>query len=167
MRQRMDMSLPESAEPAGPLGFVRPSRANLSKELILENSKFALAWFEMGFAVDLSLPLDDQLKAIRMLAEESQLTLKRAGRIDLRAAKASDRYVLYLRILDAEDAGEQRSVIADELFPDVSDDYQDYRRVRTFDNARAEARRLRDYGYRALAHRAKASMYDAMFEPRP
>ena len=62
--------LPDSAEPPGPFGLVRASRENLNKGTILEISKLSLSWFEMGFAIDLRLPIDDQLKAIRMLAEE-------------------------------------------------------------------------------------------------
>ena len=70
------------------------------------NSKLALSWFEMGFAIDLRFPLDDQLKDIRKLAQEEQLALKKAGRIDPKTARTSDQYVLYLRILDAGARGE-------------------------------------------------------------
>jgi hypothetical protein len=128
------------------------------KERILENSQLPLSRFEMGFAIDLRLPLDDQLKAIRILAGEDQRTLKGTGLVDPKVAKASDKYVLYLRILDAEDAGIKRSAIADVLFPEIDNDHPDYRRRKTCDNARIEARRLRDCGYRALAFRAKAPL---------
>ncbi len=139
-------------DPAGSSGFVRPSRANLSKETILENSRFTLSWFEIGFAIDLRLPLDGQFKAIRKLAEEDQLALKKAGRINPKTARTSDQYVRYLRILDAEDAGVKRSVVMDALFADIENGYSAGRlRSKAFDNARTEAQRLRDSGYRALA----------------
>jgi len=137
------------------LGFVQPSRANLSKEEILENSKFSLSWFEMAVAIDLRLPLDDQLKAIRKLAEEEQALLKKAGLINPKTARTSDKYALYLRILDAEDAGVKRSDIEDALFPNIDNSYPQRLRSKAFDNARLEARRLRDTGYRALAYRIK------------
>jgi len=147
--------LPDSSPPASPLGFVQPSRANLSKEEILENSKFSLSWFEMAVAIDLRLPLDDQLKAIRKLAEEEQALLKKAGLINPKTARTSDKYALYLRILDAEDAGVKRSDIEDALFPNIDNSYPQRLRSKAFDNARLEARRLRDTGYRALAYRIK------------
>jgi hypothetical protein len=145
--------------------FVPASLANTSKEMLLERAKLELTWFEMGFAIDLSLPLDDQFKVIRMLAEESQLTLKRADRIDPKTARTSDQYARYLRILDAEGVGAKRSVIADALFPDIDNVYPEHRRLKAFDNARLEARRLRDSGYRALAHRGMAPMADAALAP--
>jgi len=127
----------------------------LSKEEILKNSQLPLSWFEMGVAIDLRFPLDDQLKAIRKMAEEEQAVLKKAGRINPKTARASDKYVLYLLILDAEDAGARRSDIEDALFPDIHNDYPERLRSKAFDNARLEARRLRDSGYRALAYRIK------------
>jgi hypothetical protein len=151
--------LPDSAEPVGPFGFVRPSRANLSKEVLLENSRLQLSWFAMGVAIDLRFPLDGQLKAIRKLAEEDQLALKKAGRINPKTARTSDRdrYVLYLRILDAESARAKRSIIANELFPDFDNSYPSSR-LKAFDNNYAEARRLRDSGYRALALSGAAAL---------
>jgi hypothetical protein len=64
--------LPDEANQVEGSPFVRPSRANLSKETILENSTLPLKWFEMGFAIDLRFPIDDQLKVVRILAEEDQ-----------------------------------------------------------------------------------------------
>ena len=145
---------------AAPLAkpFVRATSANTSKKTILEDSKLALSWFEMGFAIDLRFPLDDQLKDIRKLAQEEQLALKKAGRIDPKTARTSDQYVLYLRILDAGSAGVKRSVVEDALFPDINNHYPERKRSKAFDNARTEARRLRNSGYRALAYRVKGSL---------
>ena len=154
--------LPNSAEPAGPSGYVRSSRANISKEMILENSWLELSWFEMGFAIDLRLPLDDQFKSIRKLAEEDQAILKKAERISPKTAKISSNYVLYLRILDAESGGAKRSEIEDALFPGVNRSRNPDYRSKAFENCRTEARRLRDVGYRALAYRAKRPMDDAL-----
>jgi hypothetical protein len=149
--------LPAQADATGP--FVRPSRANISQKTILKNAQLDLSWFEMGFVIDLSLPLDDQLKAIRILAEKDQTTLISAGHVDPVPARKSGKYLLYLRILDAEDAGAPRSEIETALFQGLDNDYERGRpRSKAFDNARCAARRLRDSGYRALACRAKAPL---------
>jgi hypothetical protein len=154
-------ALPEVSAPVPGNHFVPPSRANLSKETILDNAKVQLSWFEMGFTIDLRLPLDDQLKVIRKLAEEDQLVLRRAGGVELKTARTSDKYALYLRILDAHDAGAKRSDVADVLFPMIDNVYPECCRLKAYDNARAEARRLRDSGYRAVALRARVPMFDA------
>ena len=86
--------------PATGAPFARPSLANTSKEMILDDSRLRLSWFEMGFAIDLRLPLDDQFKAIGTLAEESQRALKKDGHVNLKTARMSNNYVLYLRILE-------------------------------------------------------------------
>jgi hypothetical protein len=62
--------------------------------------------------------------------------------------------------LDAEDAGAKRSTIADALFSNVDAVYPENRRLKAFGNARVEARRLRDHGYRGLAVRAHAALLD-------
>jgi Uncharacterized conserved protein (DUF2285) len=118
----------------------------------------------MGFTVDLRFPLHVQLKEIRKLAEEAQLALKKAGRINPKTARTSDRdqYVLYLRILDAESVGAERSVVEDVLFPDIDNKYPERKQSKAFDNARTEARRLRDSGYRALAYLAKGPVLDTL-----
>ena len=71
-------SLPDIAPRSTGL-FVNPSKETLSKEIILENAQLQLSWFETGAAIDLRLPLENQLEAIRIIAEEEQLILKRAG----------------------------------------------------------------------------------------
>jgi hypothetical protein len=156
--------LPECVEPAGLSGFLRPSRTNLSKKTIMENSRLAVSWFEMGFTVDLRFPLNDQLKAIRKLAKADQLALTKAGRINPKTARISDRaqYVVYLRILDAEDAGAKRSVMEDVLFPNVDNRYPDRQRSKAFENTRTAARLLRASGYGALAYRAKGPLLDTL-----
>ena len=147
--------LPAQGSTTGP--FVRPSRASISDEMISENARLQLSWYEMGFSIDLRLPLDNQINTFRRLAEKDQIRLKSAGLVDPRGAKSSDKYVVYLRILDAEDAGARRSDIENTLFPKLSNDHEWGRpRSKAYDNARAGARRLRDFGYRALAHHAKA-----------
>jgi Uncharacterized conserved protein (DUF2285) len=153
--------LPKVSAPVPGNPFVPASQDNLSKETILENSKLEISLFQMGFAIDLRLPIDDQLKVIKTLAEEDQLVLRRAGRVNLKTARKSDKYVLYLRILDADDGGAKPSAVADVLFPKIDNSYPEYHRLKACDNARAEARRLRDSGYRAVALRAKVPMFDA------
>lgn len=153
--------LPDVADQVevSPLGLVRPSRANLSKEEIQKSATLSLEWFEMGVAIDLRFPIDDQLKAIGAMAKQDQLTLQKAGQISgPRPVKASKKYILYLRLLDAEDGGAKRAHIEEVLFPNVANRYPERRRSKALDNALAEARRLRDSGYRALAYRAKVPM---------
>jgi hypothetical protein len=101
---------------------------------------------DIAVSINLSRPIDDQIAEIRRLV----VALGKPGR----AAKTSSAYPTYLRILDAEDAEVRPAAIAEALFPGVDNVYPGRRRAKVFGNARTEARRLRDSGYRALALRA-------------
>jgi hypothetical protein len=127
-----------------------------------EKETLTLSWYEMGFAINLNLPLDDQIKAIRLIARDAQRVLKDAGLADPRTTRTSSQYVLYLRILDAEAAGATRPAIAAKLFSKRAQAADVELQLKAFDNARAEARRLRDSGYRALACRAKGRWADSV-----
>ena len=60
-----------------------------------------------------------------------------------------DLYILYLRLLDAYDAGAQSKEIAAVLFSNIEDDYLAL--AAKLRDCRAAAETLRDYGYRQLA----------------
>lgn len=63
----------------------------------------------------------------------------------------AEKYVLYLRILDAEEAGARQKDIRDLLLHDKLDDYDagSMRQKALVDNRKA-AQKLRDGGYRSL-----------------
>jgi hypothetical protein len=140
----------------------RPAAKNAGAPLKVSSENLSLDWFETAFVIDLELPLDEQIEAIRELARLDQLELKKAGKLNPKRARTSDNYVRYLRILDAESAGATRPVVEGELFADIDNRYPENRRSKAFDNDRAEARRLRDTGYRSLAFRARRPMWEAL-----
>jgi Family of unknown function (DUF6499)/Uncharacterized conserved protein (DUF2285) len=107
-----------------------------------------LAPEEMAIVFDLSRPLDGQLTAAR------RAMIERAARLGLKQSaprRRTDKYPLYLRLLDAVDAGIAAGRIAKELFSDKSNEYPDYQQRQTFKNHAAQAERLRERGYRLLA----------------
>jgi hypothetical protein len=99
---------------------------------------------ELAFFIDLRWPLKSQFAKASRVAERKQVNAKRG-------ARKSNRYPLYLRILDAECSGAPRNLIEQTLFPKMENVFPQNRRTKTFENHRAEARRLCSSGYLALA----------------
>ena len=107
---------------------------------------------ELGYAFDLTLPLEGQFA--RALSDAKTLQKIRVDRGDFKfkyAKERSDKYVTYLRILDAEDCSADKTDVADVLFPSIENTYPDNPRLKTYRNHLNAAIRLRDEGYRSLA----------------
>jgi hypothetical protein len=103
---------------------------------------------EIAVVIDLARPLPTQFERARKCAKEQQKLLKPNG---LKHARSRARvYITYLRILDGEEAGAPSAEIADLLFPKVSNDYPEHKRLNVFYDSRKAAKKLRDGGYRAL-----------------
>jgi hypothetical protein len=106
-----------------------------------------LAENEIAYIFDLSRPLKPQFERALKVAEELQADLGVPP--DFR--KRVEKYVTYLRILDALDAGEKPQDIADHLYPLVSSDLgRGDRRIETFRDHRDAAEKMRDGGYRQI-----------------
>jgi hypothetical protein len=131
----------------GPPRALWPPPYNTNSSITLEPSEY-----------EMPVPLDDQFKAIEVHAKHYQRLLKKETAVRPKSARKSGRYSLYLRILDAENAGATRPAIENELFPRIPRTRDPDNRSKAFENARAEARRLRNFGYRTLALRAKKPM---------
>jgi hypothetical protein len=117
---------------------------------------FALTKFQVLAVVDLRLSLEEQFRDLLNITRAHQLSKKDANEIDPKRVRRSKKYRSYLRILDADASGAERSETEPILFPNVSNAYEDdRRRSKMYDNHLAEARRLRDFGYRALGNRDK------------
>ena len=105
------------------------------------------------YGFDFSLPLEPQFRRTLQAAKERQAYLRKMGDAANRDARLQrpEKYVLYLRLIDAEDAGAKPAGIRDELFGNITEEYPSHARSAAFKNTRAAAHRLRDGGYRSLA----------------
>jgi hypothetical protein len=93
-----------------------------------ESQKICLREHKVAFIFDLSRPLNPQFEAARASAQREQEGRQKSGAINLKASrKRTEKYVLYLRILDAE-AGASPKDICDLLLSDLPDDYPDFKR---------------------------------------
>jgi hypothetical protein len=107
---------------------------------------------EIGYVFDLSAPLDGQFARALKDAKSLQDTRVKEGKLEYHSPKArDDKYIIYLRIIDAEDDGVNQDEIAEVIFSRFTNEHPDYHRNRTFRNHRAAAMRLRDANYRLLA----------------
>ncbi len=107
---------------------------------------------EVAYVFDLGRPLEPQFDRALEAARTLQAHRLKTGEIAVEPARRrADKYVLYLRLIDAEDAGVAPREIKDKLFGDVAREYPDDPRSNAFKAARRAAHRLRDGGYRALS----------------
>jgi hypothetical protein len=118
----------------------------------LSNSEVSISREEAAFVFDLSFPLEPQFRNALRSAKALQAHRRRTGEAANRDARLRpEKYVLYLRLIDGEDAGAKAAQIKDELFGNISEEYPSNARSTAFKNTRAAAHRLRDGGYRSLA----------------
>ncbi|NML43519.1 DUF2285 domain-containing protein [Ramlibacter sp. G-1-2-2] len=101
--------------------------------------------------VDLSLPLNViESQLLAAVRAERQARIKRGVFEPIESrAQNTDRYVEYLRILDADAAGASVKEIGDALAPMAAND-EDRQRDKRFRAALKEAQRLQQEGYRVL-----------------
>jgi hypothetical protein len=102
--------------------------------------------------IDVARPPEIQTQRALKVARNYQAFLKQNRVLDVKSSRRRfDKYLLYLRLIDAEDAGVARKRIKGVLFSDIAEEYPDERRAAAFKAARRAAHRLRDGDYRALA----------------
>jgi hypothetical protein len=106
---------------------------------------------EVAYVFDLGRPLEPQFARALRDARGVQAHRVRTGEVEVEGVRRrADKYVLYLRLIDAEDAGVDRKQIKNELLGNIPEQYPDNRRTVAFKDARRAAHRLRDVGYRDL-----------------
>ena len=117
-----------------------------------EYQRIPLERHQVAYIFDLTRPLDHQFKMARESATRQQKVRQESGAINVKVSrKRLEKFVLYLRILDAEEAGARPKDIGDLLLPDILDDYNaGSMRLKALADNRKAAQKLRDGGYRAL-----------------
>ncbi len=109
--------------------------------------------YEVGFIFDMSLTLESQFERALEAAKLLQERRKQQGVLRFKNTKVrTDKYIMYLRILDADDAGASSDKIGEALFPLIRNEYPEYRRTAALRDYRKAAKRLRDHDYRLLAN---------------
>ncbi|MGB8414974.1 transcriptional regulator domain-containing protein [Paraburkholderia sp.] len=106
----------------------------------------------MAVAIDLTLPLDDQLAQVRTHYEIHRTGRIRTGQIEPVDAKRKrfGLYPAYLQVLDGIAAGAERSELASVLLSHIANDPPEYLGSKNIDGYRIAARLLSSNGYRAL-----------------
>jgi hypothetical protein len=113
---------------------------------------------EIGFIFDMTLPLEGQFKRALESAKSLQSYRKEQGVLQFKNTKVRlNKYMSYLRVLDADDAGALENKIEETLFPSLTNEHPDYRRRAALRDSRKAARRLRDQDYRLLVNAWAAS----------
>ncbi len=107
---------------------------------------------QVAYVFDLECPLEPQFRDALRFAKALQTHQRKKGEAaNYDGRLRPEKYVLYLRLIDGEDAGAERIWIRDELFAHIPEEYPSHARTAAFKNTRTAAHRLRDGGYRSLA----------------
>jgi hypothetical protein len=117
-----------------------------------DNQRISLERHQVAYIFDLTRPLKRQFEMAEKSATREQEYRQESGAVNLKNSRNRDaeKYVLYLRILDADEAGARSEDIGDRLFPDKQNDYPDMMRAQALYDNRKAARKLRDGGHRSL-----------------
>ena len=108
-----------------------------------------LGEFFVGF--DLSLPINKQLEAAKKVLEAQKKEYKEKGGMIFQARNAINKYQDYLRVLDADHAGESKKNIAKVLLPHVDNSLSnDYLGNKSVTNQLQAATLIRDEKYRYI-----------------
>lgn len=101
--------------------------------------------------IDLRLPLDPQLETIKSaLTPLSEMVFGRP----YRPAPQDDKFLNYLRILDARISGINYSALGSVLYPEIPNEYPDYGRKKKTQAAYNRAKQYRDCDYKMLLFNA-------------
>ncbi|OIR19956.1 hypothetical protein GALL_08420 [mine drainage metagenome] len=114
---------------------------------------------EARIIFNLNLPIDFQIEHVRNHLLQLQQSLRNLGELkeDGPSRLRTDKYRIYLRILDAINSGVTLKEIGEVLQPWKSDDYSSgHRRTKAIEGQLKEARRLVDGGYKALLGKVTA-----------
>lgn len=103
---------------------------------------------EMLYRFDLRRPLAAQIRLAQERLEEIQSRLRKSHNLEIvDIRRKTDKYNMYLRILDARDMGVEISHIARVLFPLLSNEHPDYNANRQVRDAFDAAKKLRDHNW--------------------
>ncbi len=107
---------------------------------------------QVGYIFDLKTPLERQFELALSYAKSLQRHRQSQGLFDVEnPRKRQDKYVDYLRIIDAKDLGVETREIGEVLFPKVENSLPVYARNRVVNQNWAAAKRVRDRVYNLLA----------------
>ncbi len=110
---------------------------------------------EVLISFDLNQPLAAQLQRASIVLEADQRHyLRKAGRVLLKFRERSQKWPLYLRLLDAEAAGAPTAAIASRLFQGLDNSDPDYAASTAVRRSLKAAKRLQDK-WRAIASLSK------------
>lgn len=114
-----------------------------------EENKIISISNKQAFIVDYSLPLHIQLAAIKQYTVHHYEWLKNNGHLEDAPNKRAraERYIVYLRCLDAVDSGVEHALIAKTLCPEKPNKYPDYNGSKTVFDWIKSAEELRDKNY--------------------
>jgi hypothetical protein len=151
LRTRFGVELPSPPQSATPSHFTANYISWVQNERG-DNQRISLERHQVAYIFDLTRPLKHQFEKARKSATREQERRQKSGAIDLKASRNRDdeKFVLYLRILDAKEAGARPKDIGDLLLPDIPRDYPENSRSKALVNNRKAAQNLRDGGYRSL-----------------
>jgi Family of unknown function (DUF6499)/Uncharacterized conserved protein (DUF2285) len=161
----LDGSLPVIKEFAERFGLVAPLipsnpaskeppwfKASMVRELRPPSVALKLKPTELGYVFDLTMPLEGQFARALWQAKSVQKGWVDRGRVQFRNTRTrADKYITYLRIIDAEDSGCSPREIRDKLFANMDNEHPTFHRKEAFRDHRTAAMRLRDSDYRLLA----------------
>jgi hypothetical protein len=140
---RFGVDLPSPPQSSTPSKFVSSQISFVPYDGSRDFQRLQLKENQIAIIIDLARPLPTQFKRAYKSAETQQKSLK--SRLK-RARSRATGYVTYLRILDGGEAGARSTEIADLLFPKVSNDYPENKRLKVSYDSREAAQNLRDGG---------------------
>jgi len=135
--------------------FHRLIEKGMNKEACMVNKSRNVQCFKansrsLTVQISLDRPLLEQLKMIKEVATAQQKQLAEWG-ILKKSRKETERYIGYLQLLDALEAGAEKQKILDILFPNLPNEYPDQVANKNFNNWKSVAEKLRDFDYLKIA----------------
>ncbi|MDQ6704192.1 MAG: DUF2285 domain-containing protein [Pseudomonadota bacterium] len=152
LRSRFGVEIPSPPQSATPSHFAANYISWVQNERG-EDQRISLERHQVAYIFDLTRPLKHQFEMAEKSASREQEFRQKSGAINLKVSRNRDdeKFVLYLRILDAVEAGARPKDIGALLLPDILDDYDaGNRRSKALVDKHKAAQKLRDGGYRSL-----------------
>jgi Uncharacterized conserved protein (DUF2285) len=150
LRERFGVELPSAPCEQKPAHFMADSISCVPNDGA-EVQRISLGKNQIAVILDLDRPGNSQLKKASKAFKSEQHRREQTGELKLKGARARvEKYITYLRILDAYEAGAEAKNIAGVLFPTLRDEHPSYARRKRLDDDRRAALELRDGGYLSL-----------------
>jgi len=150
LRERFGVELPSAPCEQKPAHFMADSISCVPNDGA-EVQRISLGKNQIAVILELDRPGNSQLKKASKAFKSEQHRREQTGELKLKGARARvEKYITYLRILDAYEAGAEAKNIAGVLFPTLRDEHPSYARRKRLDDDRRAALELRDGGYLSL-----------------